>query len=57
VLGVEDASKVLEGLTDDDCADFILEYLWKFGRDKAFKRILLRMVERNGIRETVRGLL
>jgi hypothetical protein len=57
VLGVEDASKVLEGLTDDQCADFILEYLWKLRKDRDFKRILLRMVERDGIRETVRGLL
>lgn len=52
-----DASKLLEGATDDECADFILDYMWKLGKDKAFKRILLRMVERDGIRETVRGLV
>ena len=49
--------EVIDKFTDDQCADFILDYMWKLGKDKAFKRILLRMVERNGIRDTVRGLL
>lgn len=49
--------KTLENLTDDECADFILDYLWKLGKDKTFKRILLRMVERNGIRDVVKGLI
>jgi len=52
-----EANALLDKLTDDDCADFILNYLWKLGKDKTFKRVLLRMVERHGIRDTVRGLV
>lgn len=48
-------SIVIEKLTDDECADFILLYPKKL--DKAFTRALLRMVARDGIRETVRGLI
>ena len=55
-LGVPDP-KFLDKYTDDQCADYILDYMWKLGKDKAFKRVLLRMVERDGIRDTVRGLI
>ena len=49
--------KTLDRLTDDDCADYILDYMWKLGKDKSLKRILLRMIERDGVRETARGLI
>jgi hypothetical protein len=50
--------KTLDRLTDDDCADYILTYLRKFGKkDRVFSRILLRMIERDGVRETARGLI
>ena len=49
--------KTLESLTDDQCADYILDYMWKLGKDKSLKRIILRMIERDGVRETARGLI
>lgn len=45
------------GLTDNDCADLLLKYLRDLGKDVDFKRILLRMIERDGVRETVKGLI
>ena len=50
--------KTLDRFTDDNCADFILDYMWKLGKkDRVFSRILLRMIERDGVRETARGLI
>lgn len=53
---VPSLDRALAGLTEDDCVNFILAYLRNLDRE-LFPRSLLRMVEKSGVRETVKSLV
>jgi hypothetical protein len=55
-LEVSEQAEAAEGMTDDQCADFILIFFKRLRSDKVFSRILLQMVERDGIRKVAEGL-